>query len=428
MHPENISSQNKRRKFLKQFSAASLAALTPSAWATATQDTFAKLPLLPLQPDEQYWEMVKQQFTVPPNLIMVNAANLCPSPYFISEQVNSFTKNLGRDVSFQFRATLAEKRNKALAMMAQFLSVSKEELGITRNTSESNAIVVNSLDFKQGDEVIIWDQNHPSANAAVELRAKRYGFIVKKVTVPPSPASPDELIAPFAKAITVKTRLMAFSHISNTSGIALPVKQLCKLTNEKNILSLIDGAQSFGLLDMNLQETGCDFYTASTHKWLMGPMENGILYIKKESANHIWPNIIGGGWKESNAAVDERICMLGQRNDATAAALPDIIEFHYRIGKKNIENRVVQLNTCLKQQIQNKIPQASFVTPLSPAISAGIVIVNIPGKEPASIYQKLYEQYGIACAATGGIRFSPHIYNTMADIDKIAAALKKLSA
>ncbi|NJO25767.1 MAG: aminotransferase class V-fold PLP-dependent enzyme [Bacteroidia bacterium] len=313
-------------------------------------------------------------------------------------------------------------------MMAQFLSVSKEELGITRNTSESNAIVVNSLDFKQGDEIIIWDQNHPSANAAVELRAKRYGFIVKKVTVPPSPDSPDELIVPFAKAITPNTRLMAFSHISNTSGIALPVKQLCKLANEKNILSLIDGAQSFGLLDMNLQETGCDFYTASTHKWLMGPVENGILYIKKESAKHIWPNIIGGGWKESNAAVDERICMLGQRNDATAAALPDIIEFHYRIGKKNIENRVVQLNTYLKQQIQNKIPQATFVTPLSPAISAGIVIVNIPGKEPSSIYQKLYEQYGIACAATGGIRFSPHIYNTMAGIDKIAAALMKLSA
>ncbi|NJO25768.1 MAG: hypothetical protein HC867_08410, partial [Bacteroidia bacterium] len=92
MHPENISPQNKRRKFLKQLSAASLAALTPSAWATARQDTFAKLPLVPLQPDEQYWEMVKQQFTVPPNLIMVNAANLCPSPYFISEQVNSFTK------------------------------------------------------------------------------------------------------------------------------------------------------------------------------------------------------------------------------------------------------------------------------------------------------------------------------------------------
>lgn len=419
------TSQLQRRNFLKQFIGTSFTVLSVPALA-GVQNRFQPIEALPSLKDvadEQYWEMVKKQFAVPSNLTMMNAANLCPSPYAISEQVQSTLKGLSKDVSFQYRAQFAAVRTKSLELLADFMGVSKEEIGITRNTSESNNIIVNGLDLKAGDEVIVWDQNHPTNLAAWENRAKRYGFIVKKVSVPESPKSVEELITPFSKAITAKTKLIGFSHISNVSGIALPAKAICQMAKERKILTLLDGAQSFGMMDMNLKDVGCDFYSGSTHKWLMGPLENGILYIQKDAIAKVWPNIISAGWKDTGLTVDEKYCVLGQRNDSTLTGLHETINFHNTIGKKNIQDRIVALNTYLKEQIQKKIPQAVFVTPIQPELSAGITAINLPGKKSTEVYQKLYEANGIACASTIGIRISPTIYNTKGDIDKVVNAL-----
>ena len=416
-----------RRNFLKKLGASSLAALALPALASSKLD-HTPFPVSGSLPDEKYWEQIKKQFAVPSNLIMLNAANLCPAPASVNAQVQTSINGLEKDVSFQYRSQFTDKRKKAVEALAQYAGVSNEELGITRNTSESNNIIVNGLDLKAGDEIILWDQNHPSNGAAWEQRAKRYGFTVKKVSVLADPKSVEDLVKPFRDAITPQTKLIGFSHISNTSGIALPAKLICELASGKNILTLVDGAQSLGSVDLNLKDIGCDFYTGSTHKWFMGPLENGILYVKKQSSNQLWPNIISAGWKEGSMTVDEKYCMLGQRNEATLSGLSETVKFHQTIGKKNIENRIVQLNSYLKEQIKTKIPQITFITPMSPELSAGVTIINLPGKKPAEVSQKLYELYGIAAAPTGGIRMSPHIYNTLADIDKVVKALGELMA
>ena len=159
----------------------------------------------------------------------------------------------------------------------------------------------------------------------------------------------------------------------------------------------------------------------------MGALENGILYVKKDVMESIWPSIVGAGWTEEHQSIDEKLCVLGQRNNATTASLIDIIEFHQTIGKKNVENRVRELHAYLKEQISKKLPQAIFTTPHSSDLSGGIVIFKLPGKEPDEVYQKLYENYGIAGAPTGGIRLSPNIHNTLKDMDRIVEALVVLA-
>jgi isopenicillin-N epimerase len=417
---------NSRRNFLRKITVAPLAAVSFAALGKPEALSFHSLPLVDTA-DEKYWAMVQKQFTVPENLIMMNAANLCPSPFSINEQLFDLMIKLGRDVSFQFRDNLTVRRSKALESFSEFVGVKKNEIGITRNTSESNCAIVNGLDLQAGDEVIIWDQNHPSNNAAWLTRAKRIGFKVIKITLPAQPQSITDLLDPFDKAITSKTKVIAFSHISNTTGMALPAKEICALARSKKILSMVDGAQSLGMLNLDLKDIGCDFYTSSTHKWLMGPLENGILYVREENIASVWPNIVGGGWKDTGQTVDEKICVLGQRNETTPAVLPDILEFHKHIGRKRIEERVIALNTYIKEQIQLHIPKATFVTPLSPKFSGGIVIVNFPGRDPKEIYLKLYDVHGIATANAGGVRLSPHIYNTKADIDRVVSALKSLA-
>lgn len=408
-----------RRSFLRNLTVGSLTAITLPSIAAPRERLTAPLA----GPDEKYWAGVKGQFPVPPERVMFNAANLCPSPMSINDSVASFQKRLSGDVSMQYRAVFGERRTKSIELIANFIRAEAAEVGITRNTSESNCTIVHGLDLAAGDEVILWDQNHPSNKEVWQKRAIRSGIVIKLVTVPANPSSPDELFSAFANAFTSKTKVLAFSHISNVSGIALPAKELCALAQSKGVLSLVDGAQTLGFHDVDVKDLGCDFYTASTHKWLMGPLENGVLYMRKQHIGKIWENIIGGGWHDNTATVDDKICFLGQRNDPTTAALPEIIKFHETIGRKNIYERVVALNTTLKEQIKQKLPKATFITPVSPAMSGGIVIISVPGVEAKTIVQKLYDSHGIATAATGGVRMSPHIYNTAADVTRAVDAL-----
>ncbi len=410
-----------RRKFLEQVLAASLAGLAVPSLASQVDQLYSPTNV----GDEQYWEDLKKQFVVPDNLVMMNAANLCPSPKIIHELVIELTKSLNKDVSFQYRALFAALRKKSIAQLSQFVGADENEIGITRNTSESNCTIVHGLDLKPGDEVILWEQNHPSNGEVWLSQAKRVGFSIKKVTVPTNPSSTKDLLQPFIDAVTPSTKLIGFSHVSNLSGIALPAKDICKMARARGIMTLVDGAQSLGSMNVDLHDLGCTFYTASTHKWLMGPFENGVLYVSKDYFSRIWPAVIGGGWKQATT-VDAQLCVLGQRNEPSPAALPETLAFHHTIGRRNIENRIVQLSTYLKDQIKSKIPQATFVTPLAPELSGGIVIVNLPGKEIHDVTDQLYHKYGIATAPSGGIRLSPHVYNTLHDIDYTVKALGKI--
>ena len=376
--------------------------------------------------DEEYWKMVRRQFAMPDHLIMVNAANLCPSPFVVNQAIRSYAGNLETDVSFQNRNRFNEVRQKALGLLAQYLGADKDEVGITRNTSEGNNIVVNGLDFQRGDEIIVWDQNHPTNNIAWEQRARREGFKIVQVSTPANPKTREELLDTFSSAVTNRTRLIAFSHISNVSGIALPAKEICQMASQRGILTLIDGAQSFGFRQVRLHELGCDFYTGSAHKWLMGPKETGVLYVRGDLIDRVWPSVISAGWKEDWKTVDEKLCVLGQRDDAAISALVETVNFHFEIGPKHVEERVYQLVTHLKNGLSASFDGLSFVTPIEKDLSGGVLIFKIPGKDSVAVFEQLYDQFGIAGAPAGGIRLSPNIYNTLEEMDLILEALHKV--
>lgn len=414
--------RSSRRNFLRSLSTASLAAIAIPSIASKERLTS------PVgKPDEEYWKKIRIKFPIADGRIMFNAANLCPSPDAVHSKVWEYQEALMGDVSMQFRAGFAERRKKSIALLAKFMGADPSEVGITRNTSESNCTIIHGLDLKAGDEIILWDQNHPSNKEIWEKKAIRNGIVIKMVSLPKEIASPSVIFDAFKSAFTAKTKMIAFSHISNISGIALPAKDLCSFARSKSVLSLVDGAQTLGFHEIDVKDLGCDFYTASTHKWLMGPMENGVLYMKKEHVGKVWPNIIGGGWHDNQTTVDDKICFLGQRNEPTAAALPEMVEFHETIGRKNIYDRVVELNTHLKEGIRKKLPKATFVTPIDPAMSGGIVIVSFPNVDPKMIVQKLYDDYSIAAASVGAVRLSPHIYNSLEEVDKVVDSLLKIT-
>ncbi|HEX3643993.1 MAG TPA: aminotransferase class V-fold PLP-dependent enzyme, partial [Vicinamibacterales bacterium] len=261
--------------------------LTPSAAWPRSLD----LPPTPASPDEKFWMSVRDQFVMPKELTMLNAANLCPSSGPVLETMYKLTKDMDQDPSQDNRAKLGDGRENTRKLLAEFLRVTAEEIVITRNTSESNNLVSTGIDLKAGDEVLLTADNHPSNHTAWQEKAKRFGFTVKDVPTPNPHPGMEHYVDAFAKAMTPRTKVISFTHQTSTVGDLFPAKALCALARERGILSLVDGAQSFGLMDVDLSDIQPDFYSGSAHKWICGPKENGVLYINKSAQSRIWPSI-----------------------------------------------------------------------------------------------------------------------------------------
>jgi selenocysteine lyase/cysteine desulfurase len=140
-----------------------------------------------------------------------------------------------------------------------------------RNATEANSYIANGLDMKAGDEVLMTDQEHPGGEHPWDLKAKRYGIVVKKVTLPRPVKDAAQVLNLFNDEITPRTRVLFFSHITTFSGVVLPAKELAALARSKGILSAVDGAHVPGMMRLDVHDLGCDMYTSSPHKWLMAP-------------------------------------------------------------------------------------------------------------------------------------------------------------
>ena len=386
------------------------------------------LPHAPRVRDERYWEIVRAQFPMAPGLVLMNAANLCPSPYAVQQTVFELTRDVDRDASSQNRQKLGGLREAARAKVAAHLGADPDEIALVRNTSEANNTVVAGMDLGPGDEVVLWDQNHPTNQLSWEVRARRHGFTVKKVSTPPSPATAAAvLLETFVDALTPRTRVLAFSHVSNTSGVRLPARDLIAEARSRGIFVLLDGAQSCGALKIDLHALGCDAYTASAHKWPTGPKEVGILYVRRDRAQELWAADVGVGWEGAESRGALKFESLGQRDDGAVAGVGTAIDFHTSIGAEAIEARVKELAGAVRARVSERLPGTVFHTPSDPATSAGVVVFAPPGLEPRPALQRLYEEHRIACATTGGatagIRISPHLYNTLEEVDRLAEAL-----
>ncbi|MGE3805880.1 MAG: aminotransferase class V-fold PLP-dependent enzyme [Gemmataceae bacterium] len=402
-----------RRAFLIQAGVASLATARAAAFT----------PVL----GEDYWLEVRRRFPFTEKKVPLNAANLCPSPRAVSDRVTALTRDIDVDCSFQNRAKFEGLLETSRQAVARQLAVHADEIALVRNTSEANNIINNGLALKPGAEIVLWDQNHPTNNVAWEVRAARFGYTLKRVATPAQPATVDDLIEPFRKALSPKTRVLALTHVSNVSGVRLPIKELVELAHKQEIFVHVDGAQTWGAFALNLRELGCDSFTGSAHKWLCGPKEVGLLYVKQERIGAVWPGVVAPGWGDQVAPAVKgarKFESLGQRDDAALAAIATAVEMQSEIGGPRIETRIFELIACLKAGLTQL--GIEMVTPAEPKLSGGVCIIAVPAAVRQRVFKAMYDEHGIAAAATGGLRLCPHMYNTMEHIERAVGGVKAL--
>jgi isopenicillin-N epimerase len=414
-----------RRDFARLFAVGGSAALfADPVWAREYGQANTSSPTIG-GTGEAFWKSVREQFVMPPDLGVMNAANLCPASRPVLEALKRESDSVDKDPSAQNRARLSGEKESLRKVLAAFLRVTPEEIVITRNTSEANNMVSSGVELKAGDEVVVFADNHPSNLTAWNEKAKRFGFTV--VTVPQKNPHPgmEHYIDAYTKAITPRTKLISFTHLSSSVGDLFPAKELCALARERGILSLVDGAQSFGLLDVNLTDISPDFYTGSAHKWPCGARECGVLYINTRAHKQIWPSIYSA--YPGAVGISRTFESFGQRDEATMIAFRTALEFQTKVGREAIEKR----SRALTQQLiagLSKLPEVKVWTSPNPSLN-GAVVSFLPGPlNPPRLGQALYEKDKIGTAGRGmgdrgGLRASPHFYNSPQEIDRLVSAV-----
>ena len=227
-----------------------LFALLPPSWLAYTQLLQAADPST-----EAYWQLIKREFPLDESLLYLNAANVCPASRMVLDRYQQFLRDFHANPSFQNREKYVPLEDRLRGKIAKLLSVSGEEIALTRNTSEGSNLVVRGIDLKAGDEVIITSHNHPSNNDSWKVRAKRDDLNIVTVPVSVPAVSAAALVDSVRSAITSRTRVIAITHVTSTTGIRFPAREITALAQERGIWLHLDGAQSFGAIDVDRKST-----------------------------------------------------------------------------------------------------------------------------------------------------------------------------
>jgi selenocysteine lyase/cysteine desulfurase len=419
-----------RRHFLSSSFASSLALSASLSWR---RNLWAQLEALPKnlpdrslfdQNEDAYWRELRKQFLIPADEIYLNNGTVGSSPapvlravfegYEKSEKLNEADPE---DYPIWGYAAWNEFRDP----LASLVGCHRDEIALLRNATEANSYIANGIDLKPGDEVLMTDQEHPGGEHPWDLRAKRYGVVVKKITLPRPVENPAQVLNLVSEAITPRTRVLFFSHITTFSGVVLPAKELCALARSKGIISAVDGAHVTGMMRLNLRELGCDLYSSSPHKWLQAPKGSGFLYVRDEMIDRLWNTIATEGWDDPKLRA-ERFQRIGSSNVPALWGLRASIQLANDIGMDRIERRHRQLCDYILAAMIKRGAQ-SWTSP-DPTLRCAIATVNVPPLVRIDLEHWLWKEKKIRIrgAEPNKLRLSTPYYLSKQDIDRFLDA------
>jgi selenocysteine lyase/cysteine desulfurase len=399
-----------RREFLKAVGGASLAGSLISYGSSAVAAS-SGIPAFGFSDDR----------------VPMNAANLCPMPSIVSDAHARYASELDLDLSSANRERIEAMKEAARSNIASLLGTSADELAIVRNTSEANNIIVSGMPLEAGDEVVLWDQNHPSNSTSWDVRAARSGITVRRFSVPLDTGSIDEVVDLFVDAVSDKTRVVSFTHISNITGFRTPVAEICAAIRKRkdDVFIHVDGAQTWGAVDINLGQVDCDSFSGSAHKWFMGPREVGLLFVRDRHIDNIWPLTVSIPWTVADEPPPgaRKFDAFSQRDDAAIASLGDAAAFHAAMTPAGIEKQSAMIANRLRAGLQDL--EVPFVSTANPLFTSSVIILKASTESAPTMVNQVFDDSGIITAPTNGFRMSPHVYNTADHVDRILVAVKK---
>jgi selenocysteine lyase/cysteine desulfurase len=377
---------------------------------------------------ESFWKLVKSQFVFAPDLFYFNNASLGSSPLSVRSATLAARDTLDGFPSKFMWGDWDDEKEEVRRKLADLFSVSTEEIALIHNTTEGMNCIARSFDLEEGDEIILANHEHTSGTVCWKVFHESRGVKLVRPELPLIPDSVDEIVQVYRNAITPRTKIISITHIVNTNGMMLPIKEIAKLAHKNGILVAVDGAQAPGMIDVNLADLGCDFYTSSTHKWMFSPKGMGVLFAKESSQHHLKPLIVCKGYRDKTI---RRLENYNTRNLPELMGLGASVDFINSIGIQKIEARSFELKHYFRSKIE-ALPAFTLKTPASDSISAAIQVVEVLGKDVKQAKEYLFDHANIDCRpmtkfGLNALRFSFAVYITKDDIDYLVDALVKYS-
>ncbi|CAN5287523.1 aminotransferase class V-fold PLP-dependent enzyme [soil metagenome] len=420
----HTSGMNKRQ-FLRTMGGASVGLLlSDRLWAQ-----YSALPPEQLAQDEPFWALIRSKYRLTPDYINLENGYFVMQSQPVLDAFVGHVRDINYEASHYMRTRQFDDKLAVRARLAAMAGCSPNELIITRNTTESLDTVIAGIDWKRDDEAIMAEQDYGAMLDMFGLQAKRYGVVNRIVSLPINPASDDEIVQLYARAITPKTRLLMVSHMVNITGQILPVRAIVDMAHSRGVHVLVDGAHTFAQLDFRIPDLGCDYFGASLHKWLGTPLGAGILYVRADRVPGLWPVFADLSMADTDI---RKLNHTGTHPVHTDLAINNAIDFHETIGIARKEARL----RYLKEYWTGRVRGASNVilnTPEDPRRSCAIANVGVRNVPPATLAKTLLDGYrvwtvAIDTANVHGVRITPSLYTSTAELDVFVNALKRISS
>jgi isopenicillin-N epimerase len=424
-----------RRAFLRAGGALSAGAFAMRGNAlervTAASQSVASRAPEDVARDEDYWREIQLAFKLDRTLINMNNGFTSPTPRVALEAVWRYMDMINM-LPVHYQGMVANNCQTIRLRMAAEFGCEPEEMALTRGASEALQIAQNGIDLKAGDEVLTTEQDYPRMLTTWDQRMRREGIKVTRIQFP-VPTTQDDLYQRFEKAITPRTKVMHFCHTTNLTAQLFPVQWLSRLARSKGIVTIVDGAHALGQFPFKLRDLECDAYGVSLHKWLLAPIGNGCLYVRREMIPKFWP------LQAAPEAQDEDIRKfeaIGTHPWAIRAGLGEALAFHQAIGAERKAARLRYLTLRWANALKSD-PKIRILSNMGePAEVWAVAAVTIDGMDVRALSRFLMSKYRIVVVPlVGGVppnqvfdyqclRVSPNIYTTLEEIDTFVAGMR----
>src|SRR6266496_1419109 len=431
----SILRERTRRDFLalagKSLGLAALSSATVASLlknVEAATSTVAHLTPEEAAMDEDYWAIIQNSFSVTRGIINLNNGGVSPSPRIVTEAPVRYIWEQEDATAYTMWQILEPPCEPIRTGLAELFGCDREEIAITRNASESLEILLMGMDFKSGDEILTTTQDYPRMLTTLRQRERREGLKLKLVQITIPPKNLNEITAAFANGITNRTKLILIAHQINITGQITPVKAVCGMARAKGIETIVDGAHSFGQFEFQQKDLGCDYFGTSLHKWLFAPKGTGLLYVKREKIEKLWPLMAA----ESKQAPDIRkFEEIGTHSAAPRLAIGEALLFSNGIGPRRKEARLRYLSRYWMNKLKD-VPKVRFNTSFDPNQSCAIANVGIDGSNPEAVTKYLFDKHRIFTVPImheefQGIRITPNLYTTLWELNRFCDQMELIA-
>ena len=379
--------------------------------------------------EENFWKSIRKDYLLKKDYINLENGYYCFIPQPTLNKYLDHVRGINFEGSYYMRNQLDSDKRKTTERLSNLINCDKDELAITRNTTESLDLIISGFPWKKNDEAIFAMQDYGSMQEMFKLTAKRRGIVNKILSVPNHPVNDEEIVSLYEQQITKKTKLIMVSHMINITGQILPVKKICEMAHSYNIDVLVDGAHCVGHIDVDIKDLNCDYYGSSLHKWLSAPLGTGLLFVKKDKISKIEP-ILAGHVHERDSIM--RLNHIGTHPVHSDLAINDAIDYLESIGIERKQNRLryIQRYWSDKLRFKNNI---IINTPTEIQRSCGIANIGVKNKTPDELSKILFNEYSIFTVAIDyanvkGCRITPNIYTSEEELDYFVESIIKIAS